>query len=968
MKKIIIVLLFIPALSFGQLSTLKIQKWLVVGDTIKADSIKVGNLWLSENTMTSDTLSLSNRIDAKQDKMPFDSIQMNTVTPTNLGAGTAYYDGVSWSIKSGYDNVIGQVNREMWGAFPVKNTSAAIIANGRLVRVTGSQGSHLTVALAGNSTSDSANVYAMATMDIPINGFGIVTTIGAVNDIPTNTLTDGIDAYLGQAGRVTNTKPTSGYVVKVGKCVYSHAINGSFEVHIDKANDIRTTTETNFANGTILKSNGTNIAAAVAGTDYVAGGTGSANQLAVFSNTGTISGSSSLQYLSSGLNAASITNNTSARLGEWSFQSDANIIFSAPNLFFDGANYKSLKNQPGVGFFLSPSAGDFSIRSYPATAINSNVTLTQRLGINASNGRIFLFSPIVASFPIELNGTSRITSTNQLIFGGTGASDYNFSLNHNGTNFDLKPRVDGIDAVRFGNAAGTVFPIIVNTSNGYAYSRSTSSSDSIFTNRKWTSDKIISLTQGDVTVVDTSYNAATNLFPSVGSGGGGAVKKGDWYKVGYNKGGTLGGIAVVWKSTLVALVDAPGQTLSNWDVRIESVVPIGRTATENYAGYIKYTGFTETAGSWFGGNNATNNNTTRLSYNGALYAGRLESRGAIKSYAGSTQSYLSTTEVYSDGSGTFKTGVVSTGVPLDSNKISFKHGVTLGEQAGKFTSGSNTNTLVGYFSGRYAKGTNNTYIGYQTANFMRGGNGNIIIGANNFANKFNAVNNQLIIDNSASDTVSNFIAGDMNADTLRANLQLRVGKGNNYSQIETDGSISFNGNATYWDDIDFPIVVRTAGVNIPSIATTQGNLTSPQWSVNDYAVCEKSEIPHGAKLGATTYQWHIHIETGGTNVDNRYIAFEIEWTWANKDGQFVTPATLSSGDLLIPANTPANTHLVFNIGSAFGLTGQTLGAHVKPRLKRVASVGTAPTANPFCEMIQIHYESDQIGSRTITGK
>jgi len=196
----------------------------------------------------------------------------------------------------------------------------------------------------------------------------------------------------------------------------------------------------------------------------------------------------------------------------------------------------------------------------------------------------------------------------------------------------------------------------------------------------------------------------------------------------------------------------------------------------------------------------------------------------------------------------------------------------------------------------------------------------------------------------------------------------QFGDNTNNSTFEADGTLMFNGNATVWDDIDFPIIIRTTGANIPTIATTQGNLTSPQWAVNDFAVCEKKEIPHGAKIGASTYQWHIHIETGGTNVDNRYIAFEIEWNWANKDAQFSTPATISSGDLLIPANTPANTHLSFNINSAFSLASQALGAHIKPRLKRVTSTGTAPTTNPFCEMLQIHFEMDTLGSRQITTK
>lgn len=196
-----------------------------------------------------------------------------------------------------------------------------------------------------------------------------------------------------------------------------------------------------------------------------------------------------------------------------------------------------------------------------------------------------------------------------------------------------------------------------------------------------------------------------------------------------------------------------------------------------------------------------------------------------------------------------------------------------------------------------------------------------------------------------------------------------IGGDTNRTKIEPDGTLVFEGNATTWLDLDFPIIIRTAGPNIPVLVTTQGNLTSPQWQVNDYAVCERQELPHDAKLNTSTNQWHIHIETAGTDVTNRYIAFEIEWNYAQINHQYGVPATISSGDLLIPANTPTNTHLAYNIGNPFAFTGQTnVSVHVKARLKRVASVGAAPTNNPFCEMLQIHYEVDGTGSRQILSK
>lgn len=46
----------------------------------------------------------------------------------------------------------------------------------------------------------------------------------------------------------------------------------------------------------------------------------------------------------------------------------------------------------------------------------------------------------------------------------------------------------------------------------------------------------------------------------------------------------------------------------------------------------------------------------------------------------------------------------------------------------------------------------------------------------------------------------------------------------------------------------------------------------------------------------------------------------------------------------------------------------TIGGHVWARLKRVAAIGAAPAANPFCSMLQMHVECDTAGSNQIDKK
>lgn len=195
----------------------------------------------------------------------------------------------------------------------------------------------------------------------------------------------------------------------------------------------------------------------------------------------------------------------------------------------------------------------------------------------------------------------------------------------------------------------------------------------------------------------------------------------------------------------------------------------------------------------------------------------------------------------------------------------------------------------------------------------------------------------------------------------RAAGPLAIGGVTDHTLFEADGTRQAIGAATTYRDIDFPVIVKTIGVGVPALNTLQGNLQMLQWLVNDAQQIEVKEQIHLWKEASTGY-WHCHIITGGMDATDRYLRFEIEWTWANF-GSVIAPNTVvTSPDMLIPANTPALTHLAFDIGQAAFADGR-IAAHIKARAKRVAAVGTAPTANPFCEMFQMHVECDTDGSR-----
>jgi hypothetical protein len=167
-------------------------------------------------------------------------------------------------------------------------------------------------------------------------------------------------------------------------------------------------------------------------------------------------------------------------------------------------------------------------------------------------------------------------------------------------------------------------------------------------------------------------------------------------------------------------------------------------------------------------------------------------------------------------------------------------------------------------------------------------------------------------------------------------------------------------------DIDFPIIIRTTGPNRPTLETLVGNIEAPRWAVNAFTSIEGQEIVHGYKEG-TAIQWHVHMVTNGTNVDDRFVRWEIEWTWANANQPLSSVITTTSADLLIPADTPDRSALVREI-AIIEMPTMTIGAHIWARLRRIAATGAAPTGDPFLTMLQLHIDCDTYGSAELNSK
>jgi len=188
------------------------------------------------------------------------------------------------------------------------------------------------------------------------------------------------------------------------------------------------------------------------------------------------------------------------------------------------------------------------------------------------------------------------------------------------------------------------------------------------------------------------------------------------------------------------------------------------------------------------------------------------------------------------------------------------------------------------------------------------------------------------------------------------------------SQFDDNGFLLNEESGRAWVDIDFPFIVRTTGGGRPTIAALSGDITAPRWGIGDNLVLEGQELVHSWVEG-TELQWHTHLITNGTDATDRFVNFELQFTWANPGGQLQSLATVTSTNFRIPANTPDRTHLIVPVHTFTPTTGK-IGTHVYAFFKRIAATdgAAAPSLDPFLTMLQVHILVDTLGSRQVKVK
>jgi len=183
----------------------------------------------------------------------------------------------------------------------------------------------------------------------------------------------------------------------------------------------------------------------------------------------------------------------------------------------------------------------------------------------------------------------------------------------------------------------------------------------------------------------------------------------------------------------------------------------------------------------------------------------------------------------------------------------------------------------------------------------------------------------------------------------------------NYSCFEDDGSLRFEGNATVWDDLRVPGLRAKTNASAPDLGAfgPSGNLLTYRFdgAATTEQVYFTLQMPHSWKQGSTLYP-HIHWAPTDTNSGN--VKWQLEYSWANIEGTFGAPTTISVTD---GADGTAWKHQIAAF-SALSAAGKTISSMMVCRLFRNPTDGSDTYAYDaaFLEF-DIHYQIDTIGSR-----
>ncbi|NCO64741.1 MAG: hypothetical protein GW810_09740 [Flavobacteriales bacterium] len=230
------------------------------------------------------------------------------------------------------------------------------------------------------------------------------------------------------------------------------------------------------------------------------------------------------------------------------------------------------------------------------------------------------------------------------------------------------------------------------------------------------------------------------------------------------------------------------------------------------------------------------------------------------------------------------------------------------------------------------------------------------------------------VEQSADDDVIHLTTSGSERMSIDAVGNTRIGDGTNNTYIEEDGSLSYEGTATRYEDLKVPVFSTSKdGTRPPAMyfyQDTSGGSGAGSQGVFAYWFDKSTEeevyfmvqMPHKWKEGSDIYP-HVHW-SAKTNVGDTKVQWGLEYTWANV-------ASLHGATTIITGNTPitpvgtvdAYEHAITSLGTMSG-SGKALSSMIICRIFRDAD-DASDTYGQDAGLFEIdfHYQVDSDGSR-----
>ncbi len=223
----------------------------------------------------------------------------------------------------------------------------------------------------------------------------------------------------------------------------------------------------------------------------------------------------------------------------------------------------------------------------------------------------------------------------------------------------------------------------------------------------------------------------------------------------------------------------------------------------------------------------------------------------------------------------------------------------------------------------------------------------------------------LVVDNTGlwKNTTLNYLNNNLVINGgLSVNI-FNVGLTINKTSFDNTGYMSATGSAMSWDDVAYMAVhpVKDVGAGSLTLKTITGNIQGWAFAVNEYCTIQ-SEFSHRWKP-TSPVSIHIHAMNKSTNVEDRFMKFQLEYSWADLNGVVTTP-TIISNNFTVPANDPINTAYYIELANKITPPPSSVSAHLLGRLTRVTATGTAVASDPIVLSFGVHGQIDSLGSRT----